>query len=1073
MGDYLLDRYGLAGHDKVSLPGIMAILRSAIPIEDVETLPFFEDMIEELQDLTPPKRFSLFFPQRAVIEAAAKTYVQASKDYYQAWCKSSSADFYDMWEPVAYGTPVVTLEGSFPWAPHVCYLERVTLHEESTSSNKLQDGDPNARATSNAGTMSRQGTVTPRKTRGLLPMDVVPLAPPEDPEEGEPAEALDIWLATKLSVTEANDHSKQDRFGYGPPSSLHFFADPNDCWVYSLEYSNNYDTEDTLSWTSTSSTVYLSAVLEVKPSAPFEGILRLADYNASATAIEAGLGSDRTHSILGLSYTPRILLRQDRMPKLPVPPKLRVRQFMIDMAAGEQTPTTTPAGTPEGSYDTRILYSVRKPYVFPVVAVGAEWCPLEPAVTAEGNAIVQFSSSAVLLQGTAKEYNSDSTTHYVARSIPEATSTPTESASSQVEVSTIASYVLQENSQTRSVPYVYTSTLQLGLPGFRDIYSTAKDNYKIFVVRQGPEAAFVRAEKLDTMVELLADATTVAELKAAANGVTGLADLEPVSFATPTAAYYGMFPIVAWRTYHIEADVYAIFIIPPDSTFQEFNNEAQSHVRISGYTEEGTRTLIATSDYEPYSSSNRGPDAYVYIWVPCSSLRGVGLSYDGPAETYTSLQEFSQHVEAGPDEPMFSGLYTPLRDRNTSSSTSDSASTSVMGHPRLAYRDAAVPQLWGTPQTFITRWLDENDEHVDLFGLLDLEVEALPTKLYGTARAPWDDPTEQELRLISADPRQPGKTSMELPGEIAKAIDILEEHDVRLTYRARSAEGGALVQFVRTVTFGTKWDIFYEYAWDPISAYAARYQDLPTGYTWLKQETGGVTEAAVLRVALVLTQGYQPLLKDLDSSRMMGKSVTGGAVHRQTPIVTYRPPPADLGNPYIYTSTDGGTLGVSTPHNQYHATWLSIGSPNMYTYLPYPGDHTGTTTVTQKTRDYYPGPPDPPPAENTMETSVDVGAVCGLWDVRTIAVSSTSGGYDFPKYADPDSYDFMDPPEKGVCLKFDATTTNAHPMDPYMSNVYAADRYDVKYTGTGPGTASWPPLDGGDAETMVPADFNS
>lgn len=966
MGDYLLDRYGLAGHGTVSLPGVMKTLRSAIPLEDIEGIPFFEEVLEDLRALPPPKKFSLFYKPRAVLEAVAKTYVQAAKEYYQLWCRHSAADFYDAWAaekiPALPGH-MLTLEGVFPWAPHMFYLNRATLDGSGTSSYEYKDITGLDETTTLSYTLADSAAPLKQSVRnGAMPLKVTAFT------------NFTQWiLDTAGGISLASSTQFTDAAGAQTMSTASEFE-----------------------W---GSLVYASATVEATVAAEYAGVMSALDFDESSLAIGA-LAVAQKNSVGGVVHC------GGEPPCLGFP-AVPLRQLFVDASVAtvvlESVPD--PEGLPGGTGIMQDMIQTGERLRRLGTGLQIQSSPNDTAfipVDRSGKITAQFTPSFLAINK--------------ARDVPYSRAQYT-----RLNAGVSNSDKLVRQDRTNAIVTLPMPATQVGLPGFKPIYWRSIDvilmngtpptiaNWvapvRLYILELMPEARFVRPEKLDVGTDF-GDAATVQELEAVVDGIDQATFkdrcLNPDSYAADKPRI-DLFPILAFRTYRIEGSVYCIaavsrrgFVNPlngavaagtdvvyyapfsrtnswydvaqraqcSDNVSDAYNNntywtttaetyfvknginsiwissrgeDVQTNIVTKPYTTIGafpaypgltetqsTEFLVIGASYPSFGAHQTTAnyaagllERYLYIWVPCTVLRGVGLAYDGLR--FTGRLQFSVAF----NKPFLPGS---LFDYTSSTSGTVGASGDfVLGNSetRMYAHKSRFDVEWDSCHVgSLERFCTSDGTVVNLPELLS--SRDLPEHLYGSGIPPWDDATLTEIRSHDSDGGSLYSHETDSVSSITRALAI--ERFMPTTARTSPVSGVGVAYLVGLLigqavspyakpSSGSQSD-YREVAfpmWDAVSAYATGLYPLPDGYEWAHASRVIQASDLVTMCGYATVSNMKQVSADL-SKYIFGLDVGTGRVcwsliGSNTGFGAY--PSPNRGRAYLYIGSDGRSLGLS------------------------------------------------------------------------------------------------------------------------------------------------------------------
>lgn len=962
MGDYLLERYELSGHDKVSLPGVMQVLRSAVPLEDVEGIPFFEEVLEDLKDLPPPKKFSLFYKPRAVLDAVANTYIQAAKEYYQNWCKQSGAEFFDAWEEDAIPARpahVLALDGVFPWAPHMFYVNRASLTGSGTSSYEVVNAPSNDQTSKISFTLS--DSATPLKgevLNGTVPMKVTPF---EDFSEWLLATAGPFELTSTTQFVENSGTSRK----------------------------SDMSTSSAITW---SNLIYASAVVEARVAPEYEGVLSALDFDESSLFIG-------TSSVAQKSAVGGIVRCGEESPCLGFPAVV-LRQLFVDRSLVTSVLASEPDPDSFGSGKMLDIRQTGERLRRMGTGLQLQSSPVDTSfvpVDRDGNITAQFVTSFL---ATDRLRDVTSSRYQYTRE----------------NAGTSSSDRLVRLDRTNGLIQGEMPSVQVGLPGFKPVFwrdinvvlmagtPPNVDDWvapvRLYLLELMPEARFVRPEKLD-VGEDFGEATTVTELEDLLRGIdqATLKDrcLDPNTYAE-SAIRVDLFPVISFRTYRIEGSVYCLaavsrrgFVNPlngavaagtdvlyyaPFSRANAWYETAQraqcsdnvddlykntlwtsttdtyfiknglSSIWISSYGE----SVLNRAVVKPYTTIGAYPqypgldetqeidfsvigatypafgahptvsrymdgllERYIRLWVPCTITRGVGISYDG--------QVFTGNLQ-------FDVTYNRTATFDYTSSTSGSVGATgdfVLGNSetRMHACKGRFDVSWDTSSVgTLERFYDSNGGIVSLPGLLRLPE--LPEKLYGGGIPPWGDATLEEMHAHDGDGGSLYSHETDSISIISKALAI--ERFMPNTARISGVGGNGTIRHIGEQLYTavspyakpssgpqSDYKVVSFPLWDAVSAYATGLYALPDGYSWTHE--GRAVEASDLVGMLGYTSvsNIKAVSTDLNKY-VFGKEVSGGRVcwslMGATASFGAYPYPT-RGRAYVFAGSDGATVGLS------------------------------------------------------------------------------------------------------------------------------------------------------------------
>jgi hypothetical protein len=973
MADYLSAKYGLSGHATLSMTGIIYTLKYMVPIEDIEGLPFFEDVINDLKALPPPNKFSLFYKPKHVLDTVARAYLQSAEEYYQCWCKEAGAGFWDNWlsgQVPAKPSHVISVPGSVPWAPHMlCLADMTSTFSMNWSQNNDCDvydpflNNPFDKTESALWSYSLAGSTTPKASSltapGALEVSVESVA------------NVETWLD---SLTASNQAIKTQTYTESSP--------PVDGPPYTITLNSSGTFK-------ASAVAYAGLSMQVQVSGTYAGLLQPKFWNESTLYAEAAHYDDSDYNFTYFGLNPGYAdMRFTHRSSIPAPPRIKVRQFIVDkIACTPFADGVTAAGAIVRHYtDVQVLAPQQQSGSFQVTDVD--------------KACVHFSPESAIF-----------------------------SRHVSVEQSAVEPY----NCLNVEDHQVDAAKFQIGLPGF----VLLKQNNNAYLLEQRPSCYFIQADTLNKGT--LANATTYAQLVTILNGITTpvLADDGRSYFTQDNIYIRGTDALYQWKLYEIDGRRYVIAVAlqPPwravntvASTYgvgipgvagQEWStatdvsfgaSNAYAPYGIDGYfpaycdascnllqltTPDNTAFLHAMRwSIDPYDAdTNRRRSAIVtpaqyqfysgygyaswssdgvssrnwtttsgattlplgkelQVWVPVTILQAVGLKAKNcPPLNLTGTYSLSL-VD---DFIAYTGLtpYAP-GDSVGSSVGSHVVTASASGTSALMFskrRHAGTMDASRAPTFGFTDWTFTDGSTIEIPFLASLPIGELPSTVLLKGRAPWSLQQFAEERAEATEGYS-GNYMQGLQGATYRALDVLSD----VGQQEQIASGlPAVRKSIDFTPLSIPYCIVATPIIDPVAAFPAQYTiAAPAGYTWKQSGASGLTSADIPYL-YVMTRSFSTNSPTVTFSNTNGPdgnwaqsvavqdgaTVGSGTVYRHykkdapgTGVAEITPGKFDtklLDASYAYIANDMSKLGRSAPS----CRWTPM--PSFTTRItPYP-----------------------------------------------------------------------------------------------------------------------------------------
>jgi len=832
VSDVLFERYGLAGHTRLSMSAIVADLPYVPSLEVFESIVGADEILADLADVPAPTGFSLFFKPQEVLETVAKAYVQSAQEYYQCWCRAAGVRFYDAWDDARIPTQpdhVVTVDGLLPWAPHVVFSAEISgSHSDTFDFQQLAGGDtirayraaPNAwvqviqwasvsESTNFSGSVNASLRLVqlPAEVNGLLEVTTQRLA-------------MSSWL----QQLGASRYDMSYRYFRAEP--IEGTEDPQEG-----EFKTAADNSFSIYVQSQSSVTHASGVVRV--SVPrYPGLLTPKGYADSADEI-------RAQEALGLG--------RDEEPRTPRTPQLALRQRCV-YTLEDAPPALVPLIAPVGVQVSELVFSRQ--------------------VYAEDEAVVHFAPSSGFLTYTAAPHPSWDTY-------------PVPPLSGGTVVRTAALQPLDEGQLK----------FQLGLPGLRltGLFApaTTYGDRSAHIFKQDAASRFVNFAALDTVAALPPDASTLAELQEAAQYVLDLTGPLQAAFdAAKLADFDGVTTpygrgVYSMRTYHIDGEIYVV------AGFVTFTFGAGSSPHYAQPLAGAIDIPIPSTSYSPSYITVDNVGTLTYDRVKVSLVQGVhhemvgsGTALDAPAvangvNTHDFLYLW---VEASTGDAIImegtNGRCSVSIDVTSASNHLNHATYYNPDLPPLPQPEGTVIEdvrFFGDSGGSVTRTsssrlsgtalahfgnrnpTEAGCSYVDSAGL-PVAADSLAAALLTDSEVP---PT---LYLRAASPFEP------VSGELGRVTDAGPGFRTPSTLSSAARYPGSVIdrayRLFQSAAPQQNYSGFYLYsrsgvtvAWDPLSAFPAAYTvAAPAGFTWSQSPDGGLSSADVL----ILNQGDVP-----------------------------------------------------------------------------------------------------------------------------------------------------------------------------------------------------------------------